>query len=136
MIKFHGLTNGPIIGNIRTPFYLAHTLDLAEDYADLSYDSTDSPTLVAVVDHSTIPLTINTPEEFIKVWTLSKAETIKGPLHPNQMDHFAKFVHSLGYDSIVINSPAFDGEIGYREVAGRIGEPQTIILDSKNIRIL
>ena len=74
------------------------------------------------------PLLLDTPEKFAAAWEASGANNVKGNFHPDQTSVFAIWARSEGYDHIVIPTSAFCDELGYREVAGRVGEPQTIVL--------
>lgn len=124
-VFYHGLTNGPIEGQVRTPFFAAHDKKLAVDYG--------GENVVKIIDMSVNPLVLDTPEKCVKAWESGSASG--GVFHPDQTSRFCSWAKGLGFDSIVIPQSAFEGELGYKEVAGRWGEPQTIFLDPSAFRI-
>ncbi|GEM_PF-2765979 len=128
-IRYHGITGGKIIGDVRVPFYLCHDRGLAEAYAE-------NGGVLIFEDLSERPLILDTPEKFVGAWQSSGADDVEGPFHPNRTRVFADWARSRGYDSIVVPDSAFEGELGYVEVAGRVGEPQTIVLVAEAVRLV
>jgi hypothetical protein len=125
-VLYHGLTNGPIKQPIRTPFFVAHDEELAKEYGE---------NVVKVVDTSKNPLILDTPDKCVRAWNESGASSAEGSFHPDRTSRVCDWAKSLGHDSVVIPQSAFDGELGYKEVSGRWGEPQTIFLDPGAFRI-
>lgn len=128
-IGYHGGTAAEINSGI---FFIAHDRSLAEEYAS----DTAGGRVVKVEDRSVNPLVLDTPEKFIDAWRKSGADKVEGNFHPNQTRVFGDWARHSGYDAIVIPESAFEGELGYEEVGGTVGEPQTIILDPKVANIV
>lgn len=123
ILGYHGVDKNGIVGEIKTPFFLAYDKELGAAYAErekvLTFEVTPSK-----------PLSLETAELFWSAWLNSGAESVQGRFHPDQTHAFANWAKSQGYDAILIPESAFDGERGYELVAGRVGEPQMIVLDS------
>jgi len=122
-VLYHGITKGPIKGRPKVPFFVAHDVGLAESYGSASGK------VVKVLNKATNPLVLDTPEKAIKAWNESGIGASQERFHPNLTGRFCAWAKTLGHDAVVIPQSAFDGELGYEQVAGRWGEPQTIFLD-------
>jgi hypothetical protein len=119
---YHGETGAgvPANGFTRGPVFLAYDRELAEAYAETA--------VLTVTYASARPLVLDTPAAFVAAWQASGADAVTGPFHPDCTHAFAAWAVALGYDAICIPASAFDGEDGYAEVGGRVGDPQMLLL--------
>lgn len=127
---YHGITKGPIKGSPKVPFFVAHDKSLAESYG------ASSGKVVKVLNTATNPLVLDTPEKAIRAWHESGIGPSQERFHPNLTGRFCAWAKALGHDAVVIPQSAFEGELGYKQVAGRWGEPQTIFLDPSAFRLV
>ena len=58
----------------------------------------------------------------VAAWEASGADKVKGDFHPDQTGAFARWARNEGYDYKVIPDTAFHGDLGYGEVASRVGK--------------
>jgi hypothetical protein len=119
---YHGETGDgvPATGFTRGPVFLAYDRDLADAYAETG--------VLEVTYESARPLVLDTPTAFVAAWRASGADALDGPFHPTCTHAFAAWAVGQGYDAVCIPESAFDGEDGYAEVGGRVGDPQMLLL--------
>ena len=123
---FHGVAGRPVAGGVwgLPEMYLAYDRDLAEAYAE------GGPVL-AVAYEARNPLVLDTPGAFCAAWRASGAHEVEGPFHPVATGTFAVWARRAGYDAICVPASAFEGEDGYAEVGGTLGDPQMILLEPR-----
>lgn len=129
---YHGVTcaSVPATGFAGPEVYLALAPGLADAYAD------ESGVVLACEYTGRNALVLNTPEAFVQAWQASGADTAEGPFHPTKTGTFTRWARAQGYDAVLVPESAFDGEDGYYEVGGRLGDPQLIVLGPALVRVV
>lgn len=129
---YHGVTRAPIpaTGFAGPEVFLALAPDLADAYADTSG--------VVLACEVTAPrtLVLDTCEAFLTAWRASGADSAPGPFHPAKTHAFADWARAQGHDAVLVPDSAFEGDDGYYEVGGRLGDPQLIVLDPACVRVV
>jgi hypothetical protein len=138
MIGYHGESKPEKVAQpVKTPFFVAFDRELAE-----TCRCTDGRILL-IEYYPKNPLMLDTPGKFVEVWedsgarAFGKWDALRAPppgwFHPRTTRYFSEWAKQKKYDSVIIPSPAFDGEIGFRQVGGVFGDPQALILDHRII---